>query len=144
MDKLLFIMIVIFLLIVNIHLQTKSSIFTSSNKTIWMYWEQGEEKINNSYIKMCINGWKRLNPNWNIRVLNYNTALQYIPELKNYNHLIVQMRSDVLRLKLLEKLTMVLGELKTSFKLLILKYFIFFIVLFIKSLTIKSIESLII
>ena len=72
-------------------------------KIIWMYWEQGEENLKDEYNKMCIYGWRTLNPDWDIRVLNKKTALKYVPELKHYDHLIVQHRADLLRIKLLSK-----------------------------------------
>ena len=72
-----------------------------------MYWEQGIENIldygQGKYNKMCFDGWKKLNPDWDIRILNKKTALEYIPELKNFNHLTRTMRSDLIRIKLLEK-----------------------------------------
>ena len=72
-----------------------------------MYWEQGIENIldyhQGEYNKMCFDGWKKLNPDWNIRILNKKTALEYVPELVNYYHLTRQSRSDLLRIKLLEK-----------------------------------------
>jgi len=85
-------------------------------KILWMYWEQDIKNIldyrrewesgqveDGKYIKMCFDGWKKLNPDWDIRILNEKTALKYVPELANYNHLIRAHRADVLRLKLLEK-----------------------------------------
>jgi hypothetical protein len=79
--------------------------FNNNNyvKIIWMYWEQGEENLKDEYNKMCIYGWRTLNPDWDIRVLDKKTALKYVPELKHYDHLIVQHRADLLRIKLLSK-----------------------------------------
>lgn len=77
-------------------------------KKLWMYFgEQGIANIlddhQREYNKMCFDGWKKLNPDWDIRILNKKTALEYVPELKNYDHLSIQHRSDILRIKLLEK-----------------------------------------
>ena len=76
-------------------------------KILWMYWEQGLENIldyhQGEYNKMCFDGWKELNPDWDIRILNKKTALEYVPELVNFYHLTRQSRSDLLRIKLLEK-----------------------------------------
>lgn len=76
-------------------------------KILWMYWEQGIENIldykNGKYNKMCFDGWKKLNPDWDIRILNKKTSLKYIPELSNFDHLTMQSRADLLRIKLLEK-----------------------------------------
>lgn len=76
-------------------------------KILWMYWEQGIENIleyhQGEYNQMCIDGWKKLNPDWDVRVLDKNSALEYVPEMDQYNHLTMPMRSDLLRVKLLEK-----------------------------------------
>ena len=82
-----------------------------------MYWEQGIENLSNykqgSYNKMCLYGWTKLNPDWDIRVLNKKTAIQFIPELKNYDYLTIQMKSDLLRIKLLEKYGGVWADMST-------------------------------
>lgn len=80
---------------------------TSYVKILWMYWEQGIENLHKyhqgAYNKMCFDGWKKLNPDWDIRILNKTTALNYVPELAKFNHLSRAMRSDLLRIKLLER-----------------------------------------
>ena len=68
-----------------------------------MYWEQGEENLKDEYNKKCIRQWRKLNPTWNVRVLNYDEAIKLIPDFKKTDHLQVQLRSDYLRLALLEK-----------------------------------------
>ena len=72
-------------------------------KIIWMYWEQGEKNLKDRYNKMCIDGWRKLNPDWEVRVLDRKSAEKYLPEMKNFRHLTIQMRSDLLRIKLLQK-----------------------------------------
>ena len=76
-------------------------------KILWMYWEQGIENIldyhQGEYNQMCIDGWKKLNADWDVRVLDKNSALEYVPEMEQYEHLTTPMRSDLLRIKLLEK-----------------------------------------
>ena len=80
---------------------------TSYVKILWMYWEQGIENLHKyhqgAYNKMCFDGWKKLNPDCDIRILNKTTALNYVPELAKFNHLSRAMRSDLLRIKLLER-----------------------------------------
>lgn len=39
------------------------------NKTIWMCWFQGENRAP-PIVKSCINSWRSLNPNWNVRVVD--------------------------------------------------------------------------
>jgi len=97
-------LLLILLLIIYVYLKySQKKEFMNSNKTIWMYWEQGEENLKNEYNKKCIKQWRHLHPTWNVRVLNYDKALELIPDLKKTNHLKVQHRSDYLRLSLLEK-----------------------------------------
>ena len=96
--------LLLILLIIYVYLKySQKEEFMNNNKTIWMYWEQGEENLKNEYNKKCIKQWRNLHPTWNVRVLNYDQALELIPDLKKTNHLKVQHRSDYLRLALLEK-----------------------------------------
>ena len=68
-----------------------------------MYWEQGEKNLKDKYNKMCIDGWRKLNPDWDVRVLDKKSAQKYVPEIKKYGYLSIQQRSDLLRTKLLLK-----------------------------------------
>jgi len=106
--------LLILLLFVLFYKYYKTEFYTNHNKKkapyvkiLWMYWEQGIENIldyrHGEYNKMCFDGWKKLNPDWDIRILNKKTALKYVPELAKFNHLTIQLRSDLLRIKLLEK-----------------------------------------
>ena len=110
----LFLFLLIVLLCVLLYKYYKTEFYTNHNKKkapyvkiLWMYWEQGIENIldykQGKYNKMCFDGWKKLNPDWDIRILNKKTALKYVPELEKFNHLTIQSRSDLLRIKLLEK-----------------------------------------
>ena len=76
-------------------------------KILWMYWEQGIENLHEyhqgAYNRMCFDGWRTLNPDWDIRVLDKATASEYVPQLSEFDHLSRPMRSDLLRIKLLEK-----------------------------------------
>ena len=44
-----------------------------------MYWEQGG--IPEGYNGDCIKEWIKINPTWNVKLLDYEKALEYIPEL---------------------------------------------------------------
>ena len=68
-----------------------------------MYWEQGLKNLKKPLNKLCIYGWKKLNPDWDIRILDKKSVLKYLPELANFNHLTIPMRSDLIRIKLLNK-----------------------------------------
>ena len=79
-----------------------------------MYWEQGLENLKIPLNKLCIYGWKKLNPDWDIRILDKKSALKYFPELANFNHLInISMRADMLRIKLLNKYGGVWADVST-------------------------------
>ena len=72
-------------------------------KILWMYWDQGIDNLDDNYNKLCFWGWKKLNPDWEIRILDKNSTIKYIPDLVNFKHLTVQLKSDLLRIKLLSK-----------------------------------------
>lgn len=110
MLRILFIFIFFLFLILNIFCFRETFYYP---KKIWMYWEQGEENLNDEYLRMCFNGWKTLNPDWNIYLLNKETALYYVPELKKYDWTSVQTRSDILRTKLLIKFGGVWADIST-------------------------------
>ena len=103
--NLVIIFLILFLILLVIICKKKEEHFKTHNyeKIIWMYWEQGESNLNNNYNKMCIEGWRKLNPDWKIKVLDKSSSLQYVPEMKKYDWVTVQIRSDILRTKLLLK-----------------------------------------
>jgi mannosyltransferase OCH1-like enzyme len=72
-------------------------------KILWMYWDKGIENITDPYNKMCFDGWKLLNPDWDIRILNEKTVSNYIDNFNDFEGCIVQHQADILRIKLLEK-----------------------------------------
>ena len=87
-------------------------------KIVWMYWEQGREhlKTHEPYNYQCVIGWKTLNPDWDIRILDRYTAPIYIPEMQEYldsDRHKVQHRSDLLRIKLLSKYGGVWADVST-------------------------------
>ena len=72
-----------------------------NQKTIWMYWEQGGERP--GHIAQCVRAWKQLNPSWTVQLLDYAAAVELVPIMRTLSELSVQLRSDVIRLSLLEK-----------------------------------------
>lgn len=102
---LIFIYIVFIILIFRVYYKKEDFSFYNNkeNKNLWLFWEQGENNITDEYTKMCINGWRLLNPDWNIRLLNKELSLKYVPELEEFMWLSVQTRSDLLRTLLLIK-----------------------------------------
>ena len=81
-----------------------------AGRTLWMYWQQGEDHLKArpagswySYGHRCVDYWRRLNPGYELRLLNDTSASQLSPAyraLKRRN-LPVQLMSDMLRLELL-------------------------------------------
>ncbi|WP_345988004.1 capsular polysaccharide synthesis protein [Sulfurimonas sp. HSL1-2] len=73
-------------------------------QTIWMYWEQGFENAP-LVVKKCVESWKRLNPEWDIRLLDETSLTEYVqldlPEEK-ISSLLLAHKSDLIRLKLLD------------------------------------------
>jgi hypothetical protein len=65
------------------------------NINIYTYWNTPELPLLN---KKCIDNWKRLNPDYNIIVLNEENIINYIDSFpKNYDILIHQHKSDYIR-----------------------------------------------
>jgi len=69
-------------------------------KIIWMYWKQGENNAP-ELVKHCLKSWRKLNPDWDIRVLDDDTAKQYTGQLTLPPGITVQAYSDILRVNLL-------------------------------------------
>jgi hypothetical protein len=81
----------------------------SPTPIIWSCWFQGEQDENMPYVnKCCLDAWKRLNPNYQLIVIDNNNVDQFVPE---YNEVITRLihdrtytsKSDLLRLLLLKK-----------------------------------------
>lgn len=79
-------------------------------KTVWMFWHSYPDLGEGSYAdfrRQCIEGWRRLNPGWQIRVVNMEEALQMAPrfaasfELPAHKKYCIQLQADLLRLELL-------------------------------------------
>ena len=99
---LLILILVLIILFSLINIQ-KDNFDNNQVKILWMYWEQGEKNLKDRYNKMCIYGWRKLNPDWDVRVLDKESSQKYVPEIKKYGYLTIQQRSDLLRTKLLLK-----------------------------------------
>jgi len=49
-------------------------------KVVWMYWEQGEKDASlDDQARLCIEGWRLLNPSWEVRLLDAATARTWAP-----------------------------------------------------------------
>ena len=85
----------------------KSDIFTleiknrkAIPKIIWSFWDSKEMP---EVVKICINNWKELHPDFEINILNnetIHTFLPNFPKLKDFNPVF---KSDLLRLSLLKE-----------------------------------------
>lgn len=77
------------------------------DKTIWMCWFQGEDHKSLTQLnRLCINRWRELNPDWDVKVLTNETIGEYVPEyfdIIGNNHVINATRSEVVRILLLKK-----------------------------------------
>mmetsp|Transcript_89789 Transcript_89789/g.159648 ORF Transcript_89789/g.159648 Transcript_89789/m.159648 type:complete len:445 (-) Transcript_89789:105-1439(-) len=75
-------------------------------RTIWAYWAQGHQEMP-EFFKMCVATWQRLNPHWDVRILQKSTVHEYLSlaELPNRfmdmtSH---QTASDAVRLGVLSR-----------------------------------------
>ena len=85
----------------------KSEIFTleiknrkAIPKIIWAFWDSKEMP---ELVKICINNWKELHPDFEINILNNETIQAFLPnfpKLKDFNPVF---KSDLLRLSLLKE-----------------------------------------
>ena len=48
-------------------------------RVIWMFWLQGAEHLSPQGA-LCVEGWRRLNPGWEVRLLDSESAAQWAPE----------------------------------------------------------------
>jgi len=83
-------------------------------KRMWSYWENMPQDAseaavlarNTAFLEICHTSWRKLNPGWEIRILDQDSMWQYIsrselPEA--FEQLSIQHRSDAIRLALLVK-----------------------------------------
>eukprot|EP00931_Biecheleriopsis_adriatica_P037513 TRINITY_DN21504_c0_g1_i5.p1 TRINITY_DN21504_c0_g1~~TRINITY_DN21504_c0_g1_i5.p1 ORF type:complete len:445 (-),score=63.42 TRINITY_DN21504_c0_g1_i5:376-1677(-) len=75
-------------------------------RTIWAYWAQGYSQMP-EFFKMCVATWQRLNPHWDVRILQKSTILEYLSELELPNRFMDmtshQTASDAVRLGVLSR-----------------------------------------
>jgi hypothetical protein len=78
--------------------------FKSNNdlvpKIIWTYWD--DENIPD-FIKICLNNWKKICPDYQINMVHKNNVEKYINIPNNFNNLKSYRQSDITRLLLLQK-----------------------------------------
>jgi len=77
-------------------------------KIIWMCWFQGEDDPNMPKInKVCIERWKQLNPDWDVRIISTDTIAEYVPRffkiVKQSKNRCLAHQADLLRLLLLSR-----------------------------------------
>lgn len=70
-------------------------------KVIWTYWNEGTPP---KLVQLCMNGWKRLNPDFKIVLIKRNTVTDIIqdPLPENFNSFSPQRQSDWIRLAVLK------------------------------------------
>jgi len=75
------------------------------NKTIWLLWTQGFQNAP-ELVKLCLESWRRFNPNWDVRALDDN-ALKTLIDLPlltaDRRDITPQVFSDLARLSLLRR-----------------------------------------
>jgi mannosyltransferase OCH1-like enzyme len=76
------------------------------NRTIWIYWHQGEANAP-ELVKRCIASWRTRNPGWQVNVVDALSVAQYCEVGKAVNlgraDIPVQMIADLVRLHLLNR-----------------------------------------
>jgi len=75
-------------------------------KTVWIYWQQGEDKAP-EIVQRCIASWRMRNPGWSVRVLDagsvqYPTGLSH-EWFTNRPDISLQFLSDIIRVALLSR-----------------------------------------
>ncbi len=75
-----------------------------AEKIVWMYWHQGWEKAP-LLVRRCADSWAALNQDWKVRLLDWNSAADFVSLPKEINSgrkdLPLQKISNILRLALL-------------------------------------------
>lgn len=71
-------------------------------RILWIFWAQGEDAAP-PVVKTCIASWRRLNPDWDIRVLDDASADALIDLSDLSPDLPFRFRADLLRLRLLAR-----------------------------------------
>ena len=72
-------------------------------KIIWSFWH--DDNLPN-IVESCVNSWKKYNPDFEVRLLNFTTYKEYLPEIDITNQKVLsgflQRQADVLRYHLLK------------------------------------------
>lgn len=71
-------------------------------RILWIFWAQGEEAAP-PVVRTCIASWRRLNPDWDIRVLDTAAANALVDLSDLPPELPIRLRADWLRLQLLSR-----------------------------------------
>lgn len=75
-------------------------------RTIWAYWAQGHQQMP-QFFQMCVATWQRVNPHWDVRILQKSTVLEYLDEEELPNRFMEmtshQTASDAVRLGVLSR-----------------------------------------
>ncbi len=76
--------------------------FQTLSRTLWIYWDQGEEQAP-FLVRQCILSWRLRNPGWTVRVLDRNALRETIDldGLDRRADIPLQALSDVIRVMLL-------------------------------------------
>lgn len=76
------------------------------NRTIWIYWHQGEDKAP-PLVRSCIASWRQRNPDWRVRVVDADTLHEYSNLVERIDlrrdDLTLQLASDLIRIDLLAR-----------------------------------------
>ena len=75
------------------------------NQTIWMFWYQGWQDAPD-ICKQCVESWKYNNPEWEVKALDSESIIDYIPNVYNqYSKLQISKAhlADIIRITLLNK-----------------------------------------
>eukprot|EP00951_Prasinocladus_malaysianus_P037879 scaffold410533_cov18-Prasinocladus_malaysianus.AAC.1 len=85
---------------------------------LWVCWLQGEEHLlteGPGLNRLSLRAWRELNPDWQVNLVSHDNIVDYLPELDGVfnSSLRVQLYSDLVRLKLLNKYGGVWADLST-------------------------------
>ena len=75
---------------------------TTLPKILWLYWHQGEDQAP-KLVAQCLQTWRDLNPNWDVRVLDGATVREHVCVDDLPSNISLQALSDVIRLRLLRR-----------------------------------------
>lgn len=84
-------------------LETSQPLAREIPKIVWMYWHSGVDAAP-EVVRLCVESWKRLNPDWEVRVLSDASRRNWVdPEslVPRYGELPIQKRANLLRKLLL-------------------------------------------